>query len=230
MKTGRVHHLLSDLEAKIFHTYDFIPIVTDIREQYPLWPLEETIAIAEACGVVHPTDPYTRKPVVMTTDIFLTVREAGGSTYWARTIKYEKSLANLRALEKLEIERRYWKVRNISWRILSECDVDLNFVANVKWFRPYFRVADLYPLTSRVINRVAVLLTRRVLDDDLPLCEVARICDVELGLSEGSCLAIARHLLANQVWRADMHRRIHPTERLRLLRIEASLIPARRCA
>jgi len=47
---GRVQHLLSDLEAKVFYAFDFSTSVLDIREQYPLPPLEDTLAIAEECG------------------------------------------------------------------------------------------------------------------------------------------------------------------------------------
>jgi hypothetical protein len=71
-KTGRVHHLLSDLEAKVFYAFDFSLSVIDIREQFPLLPLEDTLAIAEECGVPHPTDPRTKHPVVMTTDLLVT--------------------------------------------------------------------------------------------------------------------------------------------------------------
>lgn len=67
-KTQRVHHLLSKLETDYFCLLEFAPTVTDIREQFPLLPLEETLAIAQSCDIRHPTDPKTQAPVVMTTD------------------------------------------------------------------------------------------------------------------------------------------------------------------
>src|SRR5713101_3462125 len=39
-KTGRPHHLLSDLEHDYQLIQDWDPSVIDIREQYPLLPLE----------------------------------------------------------------------------------------------------------------------------------------------------------------------------------------------
>src|SRR3712207_6023293 len=51
---GRVHHLLSDLEAHVFFTYEWSRRVIEIKEQFPLLPLEETLAIAEEIGVAHP--------------------------------------------------------------------------------------------------------------------------------------------------------------------------------
>ncbi len=51
VKTGRVHHLLSQLEHRCFLILDWSEQVTDIREQYPLLPLKETFALAESLGI-----------------------------------------------------------------------------------------------------------------------------------------------------------------------------------
>jgi ABC-type multidrug transport system fused ATPase/permease subunit len=56
-KTGRVHHLLSELETSYFYLLEWSLSVLDIREQFPLLPLEETLAIADQCGIAHPNDP-----------------------------------------------------------------------------------------------------------------------------------------------------------------------------
>lgn len=48
IKTNRQHEFLSDLERNYFYI--------DIREQFPLLPLEETIVIADELGIKHPTD------------------------------------------------------------------------------------------------------------------------------------------------------------------------------
>lgn len=58
-KSQREHHFMSLLEASYFYVLDWSPIVLDIREQYPLLPLEETLEIAEECNVKHPIDPST---------------------------------------------------------------------------------------------------------------------------------------------------------------------------
>ncbi|MDU7808318.1 MAG: heteromeric transposase endonuclease subunit TnsA, partial [Serratia marcescens] len=34
-KTGRIHHLLSDLELAAFLVFEWTPNITDIREQFP---------------------------------------------------------------------------------------------------------------------------------------------------------------------------------------------------
>src|SRR4051812_7772371 len=52
-KHGRVHHLFSDLERNVFLHYEVPFSVTDIREQFPLLPIEETVEIAREIGVKH---------------------------------------------------------------------------------------------------------------------------------------------------------------------------------
>ncbi len=57
-KTGRVHHLFSEhLELAYFYLLEWDERVVDIREQYPLLPIEKTLYIAESLGIIHPRDP-----------------------------------------------------------------------------------------------------------------------------------------------------------------------------
>src|SRR5438046_66472 len=58
-KTGRLHHLFSNLETSFFYLTEWSSIVTDTREQFPLLPQSETLAIAEEIGVAHPANPKT---------------------------------------------------------------------------------------------------------------------------------------------------------------------------
>lgn len=215
---GRVHHLLSDLEANAFYSCEWRQEVVDIREQYPLLPQEETLAIAEQLGVRHPADPRTRHPIVMTTDLFLTSRNVLRITYEPRTVKYENELKKLRTLEKLEIERRFWKARNLTLQIDRETSLAKDLYGNVKWVHPYFRLADLYPLPADKINEIAFALTRMVLrGDGTPLRSLTAACDELLSLRTGESLAVVRHLLANRWWSVDMTKFIRQGEPLRLL-------------
>jgi len=100
-KTGRVHHFLSQFEAHFFYALEWSPQVEDIREQFPLLPLEETLDIARACGVRHPTDPRSRHPVVMTTDFLVTLRRDGQRLEQPYTLKMAVELDRKRVLEKL---------------------------------------------------------------------------------------------------------------------------------
>src|SRR5438876_7959715 len=119
-KTGRLHHLFSNHESGYFHIGEWAKKVIDIREQYPLLPLENTLAIAESCGIKHPVNPKTKKPIVLTTDFLLTLEHEGQHVEQARTIKPFAQLASDRTLEKFEIERLYWGSLHTDWGIVTE--------------------------------------------------------------------------------------------------------------
>jgi len=51
VKTGRVHHLMSNLELYFFFLLDWSDEVLGIREQYPLIDLNNAIKIAESAHI-----------------------------------------------------------------------------------------------------------------------------------------------------------------------------------
>jgi len=223
-KHHRVHHLFSDLERNVFLHHLFPFSVTDIREQFPLLPLEETIEIAREMGVRHPTDPRTKHPVVMTTDLLLSVCQGPYGTYQPLTVKYFKDIQKNRVVEKLEIERRYWAAasRNLKLKIVTERQVSMEFVHNMLWIHPFYWLSELYPLTEREILKIASLLTQLALNESFPLRVVAQRCDRLLRLKVGESLTVIRHLLANRYWEVDMKTRIRTDQRLVLLNASAS--------
>jgi TnsA endonuclease N terminal/TnsA endonuclease C terminal len=221
-KTDRVHHLLSDLERDYFFVCDWALSVVDIREQYPLLPLEETREIAEECGFRHPGVPHPTKrgthiPVVMTTDFVLTTAKGLERFEKARTVKYAEALQSPRTLEKLEIERRYWARRNVDWRIVTEKNFSRVLAHNVELIHSYVTIDDRLALSATTISQAVELLTTEVMHESSPLRHIARACDEKLGLEKGSCLTLAYHLLATRQWQVDMFTPLHTGNRLLLL-------------
>lgn len=157
-KTNRVHHLHSNFELNYFYLLEWSPIVCDIREQYPLLPLDETLAIAEQCGISHPKDPRTQEPVLIVADFCITVRQKIGVTEQIRTLKSAKDLQSERTIQKLEIERQYWQSRDIDWGIVTENEIPETFARNVAWLHPFFKIEDLSPLSELDIRRIATAL------------------------------------------------------------------------
>jgi hypothetical protein len=219
MKHGRVHHLFSDLERDNFLYYQWSRRVTDIREQFPLLPVEETVEVAREMGVPHPIDLRTRWPLVMTTDLLLSINEKARSTLHPRTIKYGKDIGNCRVLEKLEIERRYWAAspRNHLLKILTEEPISEEFVRNMLWVSSCYWPIDLAPLSVTDINRIALPLTSLVVANDLSLAAASQKSDRLLKLKTGTSLLVARHLMAIRYWEVDMSTRINTAKPLILL-------------
>ena len=130
-KSGRTHHFLSWNETAFFYILDFSSRVLDIREQYPLLGLDDTLKIAEKAKIRHPRDTRSRYPYVLTTDFYIITTECT----MARSIKEKKELDKPRVREKLEIERRYWLERGIDWKVVTEDQIDYQKAKNIRWVR-----------------------------------------------------------------------------------------------
>ena len=204
--TGRRHQLLSDIERDYFYLLDYCDDVTDIREQFPLLPLEETQMIAEKIGVEHPKDPKTGIPIVMTTDFLITYREKT----LARTVKPSAELENERTIAKFEIERIYWDSRHVDWGIITDLDLPDTFIRNIEWVHKEFHNEDVPALGIFTIRNLQQMLSARLHNGEV-ISRACLACDEQLGLDAGTSLALFRHFIARKIWSVDMTERIKPT-------------------
>jgi len=219
-KTGRIHHLMSQLEAWYFYLLEWSLKVIDIREQYPLLPQSETLDLAGRCGVRHPADPRTRHPVVMTTDFVVTLRATPRPIEVARTIKPAAMLDKKRVQEKLEIERRFWQRRGIDWRIVTERELPIDLARNVELLHRYINIDDrLNEYTQHLPTIVGTLNEWVEVDPHQPARQLAQRCETQLRLPPGVGLAVIYHLLATRQWYADLQNVLNPARQLSKLRI-----------
>jgi hypothetical protein len=214
-KSGRLHHLLSNLETGFFYLMEWSPNVTDTREQLPLLPQSETVAIAEEIGVPHPTNPQTRQPIVMTSDFSVTKATNDSTFDFVRTIKPSSELVSERVLEKFEIERRYWEKRQIDWAIVTERELPKAAIQNIQWVHTCKDIVEL-GLSNALLAQIEGVLLPKISGSD-PLSQLTSACDNRLGLTPGASLSAVRHLIAVRRWVVDMQQTIAPTEPLRLL-------------
>jgi hypothetical protein len=128
-KTGREHHFLSKLEYAAFYNFDWSNKVIDIKEQYPLLPIDVLQNIAMEAGIEYPN--FNGEPIIMTTDFLITTNNNGSINQYARTVKPSTELSNPRIIEKFEIERRYFASKNIDWAIITEKELPDIFTTNM---------------------------------------------------------------------------------------------------
>jgi hypothetical protein len=202
---GRLHHLMSDLEEIVFYLFSWSELVIDIREQFPLLPLDETLAIAEDIQVNHQVDPRSNYPLVSTTDFLLKVNDKHGEKYLARTVKPAEQLKDKRILEKFEIERRYWAARNIDWGVITDENLPLQLFRNIKLIYAYFPLRALRPLSIQVVQEVIQTLTEHVLKSEIALRDVTKLVDEQFGFVKGMTMDVVRHLIARRWWKIDMN-------------------------
>ena len=109
--TNRQHELLSDLERNYFYYLDYAKNVVDIREQYVLLPIEETLLIANELGINHPYDNISGKPIPLTTDFYIDFIDGYGNIInKVRTLKYKDELLNKRVNENLKLNDYFLNV------------------------------------------------------------------------------------------------------------------------
>ena len=188
--TGRVHHLMSNNELAYFYILDWSDNVTDIREQYPLSDLELAVKIAAQAGIKYPTDRVSGYPYVLTCD-FMVTTVAGLK---ARTVKASSELNNARTLEKLEIERRYWEIKGIEWKIITEREIPYQKARNIEWLYASQRVDSAanepYELSQAQDMMLAILQ-----NGECSVLETAQIIENEFRLASGSGLQIFKQLI-----------------------------------
>lgn len=206
-KSGRIHHLLSQLEAKVFRLLEWSDVVEVISEQHALDP-EMTLKIAEAKGVKHPTNPNTGRTSVMTTDFLVTKR---GGLHEAVAVKATSDLRKSRTLEKLEIEQEFWRGRGVPWRIVTEKELPKALCDNLDWV---FSAPDLSvgPETQKALEKELGLRVTK----GTRLVEACVETDRCLRLEAGTSLNFFRHQIANKRWHTEMKRAIRPEEVLKI--------------
>lgn len=137
IKVDRVYHTLSDLEYAYLLVLEFSEQVVDIREQYPLLPVESAQRIAAEHGIDYPRYVSSRVPFVLSTDFLVTYLDGQGQKHLAaRAVKYRADISpgspNVqRTLEKLEIERWFWGAED--WQLVTEDCIGKETLQNLAW-------------------------------------------------------------------------------------------------
>ncbi|WP_404457139.1 TnsA endonuclease N-terminal domain-containing protein [Oceanobacillus kapialis] len=207
IKTNRQHEFLSDLERNYFYISEFSDAILDIREQFPLLPQEETIVIADELGINHPADPKTGDPIVMTTDFLLTVGKGQNVFEVARTIKMKDELLKERVLEKFEIEREYWKRKDIDWSIVTEEEIPKTMARNISYIHDYYDIRDydvFEQMSSQHIEDISLSLMQRLLNNKHSIRTITNEFDTDTHLPFGSGVTLFYHLIAQKIIAIDM--------------------------
>lgn len=216
-KTRRIHHTLSKHEYQFLLVQEWSDSVVDIREQYPLTPIELTIEIADKLNIRHPH--YKGEKVIMSTDFMLSVvNEDGEITDVARTIKPVTKLTK-RTLELFEIERRYFQEIGISWKMVFDKPKPINMIKNIDWMYDAKFLGTRPGVDSEIIDLICDPLLK-ALDSCSPKDSISKNClkcDMKLGLEAGTSLYIVQHMLVNKLWKTDMNLLIRENRPLTLI-------------
>jgi hypothetical protein len=196
---NRQHHLFSDFEASFFYLADYSKSITDIREQYPLLPLEETLAIATRLGIKHPG--RSGRLHVVTTDFVLT-RVDGALC--AVACKLSRELKKRRVRDKLAIEKWYWLARGVPWYIVTEKEIPKLLVSAVKWVHNYQSAKGLPLEQILVTSYLEDLRAQLRASPHSPFGPQCLMVDAMHSVEPGTGLSLVRHALSIRNWRVDL--------------------------
>lgn len=205
--TRRIHHLLSGVERAVFLECDWSQAVVDIREQFPL-SRAITRKIAEEMGVRHPR--VDRTDVVMTTDLLIDIVGQDGSLSFdlpagcgrrqlAISVKNAEEALSALDLEKLEIERRYWRSRGVDWQLIFKADMPEKQWLKLMWLHEWRSLDFMPPIEARVFrSRCKTVLAAVTSASDASAGRFTDRLDREQGWPTGTTLSALRHLSANR--------------------------------
>lgn len=227
MKTNRQHELLSDMERNYFYILEYSDDVIDIREQYPLLPIEDTIAIANELGIKHPSNPETGEYIVMTTDFLITLSPKEDIKEVARTIKSKDDLLDERIIEKFEIERVFWEKRDIDWGIVTEEEIDKTIAHNISFIQGYKDIRNVDSFSEMKIIEVKDFIyefLKRIVDDQRSMRTICLEFDNDMNLKKGSGLSIFKYLNINKIIEIDISKKIDVNKNIPILSIRSDEI------
>ena len=212
IKTGRQHEFLSDMERNYFYFLEYSDKVQDIREQFPLLPIEDTILIAKELGFEHPKHPETGEFIVMTTDFLVSINYNNKLYEIARTVKSKDDLMNKRVLEKFEIEKQYWEKKGINWGIVTDEEIDKVIANNISLVHGYKEISAIDSFSDIEVSELKDLIyefMKRIIDNEKAMRTICNEFDNEMCLEKGSSLCIFKYLVINKIIQIDITEKIN---------------------
>jgi hypothetical protein len=199
----RVYHLLSVPERIHFHLLDRQADVIDIREQFPILDLNETLAICSKLGVRH-----TRRgvfPEPFTLDFLVTRQTHSGLVYQARSIKTVEDAAVPKIRLRLKVEHSWCEQNSIDWKLVDTTEYTPNLLSTLLFMRGWS--------LQRYIPKVdqADEFARMFADSyeaNVPLKEIINRCAKRLKRGYQYCLNEFRYCAWSDRIPVDLHSRL----------------------
>jgi hypothetical protein len=198
-KTHREHHTLSSIETEFFYLSEFCDSVIDIREQFPLFPLNVTQKIATSIGVKHPTIPGTDTPNIITTDLLLTLLVDGKVTYKAISCKPASEIKNHRVTEKIDIERIFWELLGVEFQVFTGNKLTKIQSKNISWATSPFRSCPSFFTAEQIESALYSLQKGKFITSDI----CTTFCEI-IGVEHDDALNLLRLLIADKMIIVDI--------------------------
>ncbi len=227
-KTKRTHHFFTDTETRYFYLCEWEDDVLDIREHYPLFNCEEAIQNKAGLNFDLFKDKDTGTPYILSTSFLITLKKPNGKiTYLARSLKADYELERKTALERLEIERRYWQSQNIDWGIVTQKEIPVVKAKNIEWIHSSLYPADERGFTDEEADYYCNAFVEKLAGSNTSIRDFTTQFDRLFNLDTGSGVYIFKRLIALKRIMVDMNKKIDLNDSTQSIEIAQQSLPER---
>ena len=221
IKSKRNHHFLSDGEKRLGLVREALPQTVNYFEQYPLWDIGLCIEIAIDMGIKYPVDKDGEAYVLSTDLLCLELDfETKQVNQVARTYKPIASFLTesnhpvsvTRTLQKLELERRYYKEKTIPFHIETDVNISKAYANNLVWARKSTEyIGEFIQHQEKFIYAFVNAVYGR--PDDCIVESLERVC-TKIGITFSDAMALFQWGIWSHQIPADLEKTIHVLEPL----------------
>ncbi|WP_320173979.1 TnsA endonuclease C-terminal domain-containing protein [Maridesulfovibrio sp.] len=165
--------------------------------------------MAKKSGIRHPQVSGIFQ--VMSSDFLVNSSDSTLSKFVLQA-KYTKDLSDPRAVEKLELERRYWAHKEVPWFLVTEKEISNTVFQNIEWLYPdqqrTHELSDLAEQLKFYIHHFSKNPTSTII-------KISKTLDVKYDHEAGESLAEIRGLMASRLLSFDVNipfRKITPAD------------------
>ncbi len=204
-KTKKIHHLQSDNQLRTFLILEWSDMVKDIEENVELKDLEKTIYNVENLRLDKFRDKETGKLYKLHTNFLITINRSNIEEQVAISVKSLSEIERKTVIEKMEIEKRYWKTKDINFYVITEKEIDKQLVENIIWAREVLidkSIENKEEFSEKLYYFLQNNMEKR-------LADVLNIFDKEENLKTGTGLFILRYLTAKKEIEINMKEKLN---------------------
>jgi hypothetical protein len=212
-KTKRIHHLQSDNQLRLFLLLEWNDMVKNIEENVELKDLEIVIDNVEDLRLDKFSDKETGQLYQLHTNFLVTTKRDNVEEQVAISVKALSEIERRTVIEKMEIERRFWKNKSIPFYVVTEKEINKQLVDNIKWVRETLIDKSIENKRELAEHLYYFLQENKQKKSNDVLAEF----DDSVGTKKGTALFIFRYLIGIKEIAVDMEKSIDLNEIISVL-------------
>lgn len=211
---NKVIHLQSDNQMRLFMMLEWEDTIKNIEVNVELHNIEQILTDVDNLKLYKFRDKETGELFQLHTNFLVTLNHHSVvEKQIAISVKSLSELQRKTVIEKLEIERRYWEAKGIRFSVITEKEIDKQFVNNIMWVRDTISDKSL-----RDKDILAEKLYYFIQDNQEGIVKNILIeFDYKECIKEGTALFLLRYLIADKQIQVDMKKSIKLNEKINKL-------------